>query len=134
MRLVLLLLGVYGVVVVLGFLAESVVRPHVLTGDSLRLRVGTWADVTLSLDSITRVSRRRGNADGLVAFTSNTLVLAMGNQTQLQLDLNGSRKFRLGQRSGFADSVRVSADDPAAAASAITAAVHAYRSRAQPSD
>lgn len=133
-RLVLLLLGVYGVVVVLGFSAGPIVRPHVLTEDSLRLRLGTWADVTLPLESITKVSRRRGNADGLVAFTGTTLVLAMGDQTQLQLDLDGSRKFRLGRHSGSADSIRVSADDPAAAASAITAAVAACRSRNLPGE
>lgn len=131
-RAVLLLLGVYGVVVMLGFVAGPIIRPHVLTEDSLRLRLGTWADVTLPLDCITKVSRRRGNADGLVAFTGTTLVLAVGNQTQLQLDLDESRPFRLGRRSGTATSIRLSVDDPAAASSVISAAVQACRSRAQP--
>ncbi len=122
-RLVLFLLGVYGVVVVLGFIAGPVVRPHVLTEDSLRLRVGTWADVTLPLDAITEVARRRGNADGLVTFVDSTLVLAVGNQTQLDLGLDRPQQVRAGRRSGTVHSVRVSADDAGAAAIAIRTAV-----------
>ena len=127
-RLVLLLLGVYGALIVLGFIAGPIVRPHVLTEDSLRLRASTWADVTLPLDMIIRTSQRRGGADGTFAFTGATLVLAVDNQTQLHLELDGSRTFRQGRQSGSADSVRFSADDPAAAANAITAAVRASRS------
>ena len=127
-RLVLLLIGVYGALIVLGFIAGPIVRPHVLTEDSLRLRASTWADVTLSLDTIARASQRRGGADGILTFTGTTLVLAVDNQTQLHLELDGSRTFRQGRRSGSADSVRFSTDYPADAASAITAAVRASQS------
>ena len=133
-RLVLLLLGVYGALIVLGFIAGPIVRPHVLTEDSLRLRASTWADVTLPLDTIARASQRRGGADGILAFTGTTLVLAVDDQTQLHLELDGSRTFRQGRRSGSADSVRFSADDPAAAANAITAAIRASRSSTQAGD
>lgn len=133
-RLALFLLGVYGVVVVLGLLAGPVVRPHVLTEDSLRLRVGTWADVTLPLDAITTVVRRRGNADGLVTFAGSTLVLAVGNQTQLDLDLDRPHQLHVGRRSGTVHCVRVSADDPGAAVTAITNAVLAREANTQPRD
>lgn len=133
-RLVLLLLGVYGALIVLGLIAGPIVRPHVLTKDSLRLRAGTRADITLPLHSITRTSQRRGDADGIFALAGTTLVLAADNRTQIQLELDGSRTFRQGRRSGSADSVRFSADDPAAAASAISAAVRASRSSTQAGD
>ena len=94
----------------------------------------TWADVALPLDTITRTSQRRGGADGVFAFTGTTLVLAVNNQTQLHLELDGSRTFQQGRRSGSADSVRFSADDPAVAAHAITAAIRASRSSTQAGD
>ena len=131
-RLVLLVLGVYGLLIVLAFIVDEAVRPHVLTNDALRLRVGTWADVTLPLDSVTGVRRHVRSADGLVAFTADSLALATGNQTQLEVDLDQARELRAGRRSGSARTVRFSADDPAAAAAAIAAAVRAHSTSAPP--
>lgn len=123
LRLALLVLGVYGLVVVLGALAEARVRPHVLTGEALRLRLAGWADLTLPLSGIAAATRPFGNADGMVAFTGDALVLATGGQTQVELGLRAPRELWVGRRRGSVTAVRFSVDDPAAAAAAIRAAL-----------
>lgn len=63
LRLVLLVLGVWAVVFVLGLLAAETVRPHVLGADALRLRVGTSYDARVPLASVASVAPRLRAAD-----------------------------------------------------------------------
>lgn len=52
LRLVLLVLGGYSLLAVLGLLAAEAVRPHVVTGRHLLLRSGLSAQVRVPLDAI----------------------------------------------------------------------------------
>lgn len=71
-RLVLDLLGVYALIVVLGWLAGRIVRPHLLVGGELVLRSGPAVCARVPLDAVTAVRRDRRlsptaaaiNADG----------------------------------------------------------------------
>ena len=119
----LLVLGVYGVVGVLAWIADLGVRPHVLTGEGLRLRAGSLAEVTLPLESIASAGSRLGAAEGTVALTDGVLTLAVGPQTTLEVRLREPRHVAVGRVAGTVSAVRVAADDPAVAAAAIRRAL-----------
>ncbi|MFI9290722.1 hypothetical protein [Streptomyces gardneri] len=117
---VVLVLDVYTVLFVLGLHAASVTRPHVLTGDALRLRQAAHVDVRVPLDLIASVRR-----ESLFSHekTDGELKLAVGSQTSLTIELTepvdaprllgAPRPVRV---------VRVHADDPKALADALTRA------------
>ncbi|MFE5715923.1 hypothetical protein ACFQ7J_34515 [Streptomyces sp. NPDC056501] len=117
---VVLVLDVYTVLFVLGLHAASVTRPHVLTGDVLRLRQAAHVDVSVPLDRIASVRR-----ESLFSHekTEGELNLAVGSQTSLTIELTepvdaprllgAPRPVRI---------VRVHADDPKALADALTRA------------
>ncbi|MFE1904105.1 hypothetical protein ACFW96_10570 [Streptomyces gardneri] len=117
---VVLVLDVYTVLFVLGLHAASVTRPHVLTGDALRLRQAAHVDVRVPLDLIASVRR-----ESLFSHekTDGELNLAVGSQTSLTIELTepvdaprllgAPRPVRV---------VRVHADDPKALADALTRA------------
>ncbi|MER7521272.1 hypothetical protein [Streptomyces sp. NPDC126499] len=81
---VMLVLDVYTVLFVLGLHAASVTRPHVLTGEALRVRQAAHVDVWIPLDRIAAVRRE-------TLFThekaEGELNLAVGSQTSLTLEL-----------------------------------------------
>lgn len=113
-------LDVYTVLFVLGLHAASVTRPHVLTGDVLRLRQAAHVDVRVPLGLIASVRR-----ESLFSHekTDGELNLAVGSQTSLTIELTepvdaprllgAPRPVRI---------VRVHADDPKALADALTRA------------
>ena len=117
---VVLVLDVYTVLFVLGLHAASVTRPHVLTGDVLRLRQAAHVDVPVPLGLIASVRREslfsHEKAEG-------ELNLAVGSQTSVTVELTepvdvprllgAPRPVRI---------VRVHADDPKALADALTRA------------
>ncbi|ALO07964.1 Integral membrane protein [Streptomyces venezuelae] len=117
---VVLVLDVYTVLFVLGLHGASVTRPHVLTGDALRLRQAAHVDVRVPLDLIASVRR-----ESLFSHekTDGELNLAVGSQTSLTIELTepvdaprllgAPRPVRV---------VRVHADDPKALADALTRA------------
>ena len=81
---VVLVLDVYTVLFVLGLHAASATRPHLLTGDALRVRQAAHVDVTIPLERIAAVRQEslfsHGKKDG-------ELNLAVGSQTSLTLEL-----------------------------------------------
>ncbi|WP_329623792.1 hypothetical protein OG357_28070 [Streptomyces sp. NBC_01255] len=117
---VVLVLDVYTVLFVLGLHAASVTRPHVLTGDVLRLRQAAHVDVPVPLGLIASVRR-----ESLFSHekTEGELNLAVGSQTSVTIELTepvdaprllgAPRPVRI---------VRVHADDPKALADALTRA------------
>lgn len=117
---VVLVLDVYTVLFVLGLHAASVTRPHVLTGDVLRLRQAAHVDVPVPLGLIASVRR-----ESLFSHekTDGELNLAVGSQTSVTIELTepvdaprllgAPRPVRI---------VRVHADDPKALADALTRA------------
>lgn len=93
-RLVLDLLGVYGLLMVLGWLAGRIVRPHLIVGDELVLRSGPHICARVPLSAVADVRRDRrvsptdagihaiGDADGAEALT-----LPGPDGTNLSIDL-----------------------------------------------
>ncbi|GGV14335.1 hypothetical protein GCM10010293_06520 [Streptomyces griseoflavus] len=107
---VVLFLDVYTVVFVVALHAASVVRPHVVDGEALRVRRGVHVDLRIPVERIGAVRRElrmtHEAADGV-------LDLAVGSQTNVAVELNeavthvnlfgGRREVRV---------VRFHADDP----------------------
>ncbi|MEU9999848.1 hypothetical protein [Streptomyces sp. NPDC050848] len=81
---IVLVLDVYTVLFVLGLHAASVVRPHLLTADALRLRQGAHVDVLVPLDRIASV---RHELVFTHEKTEGELNLAVGSQTSLTIEL-----------------------------------------------
>jgi hypothetical protein len=122
-RRVLLVLGVYGAVLVAAMLADLAVRPHVVSADAVRLRLGSWAEVVIPLDEVAAVSRRLATAERLVGVAGSELVLASGSSTDVELRLVRELELGVGRRRGVVRTVRFSADRPDAAVAAIAAAL-----------
>ncbi|SDC88170.1 hypothetical protein SAMN05660690_2752 [Geodermatophilus telluris] len=122
-RAVLLVLGVYTGLVVAGMAAGNVVRPHVLTGTALRLRSGTWADVSIPLDRVAHATvRRRVAPDRTVAVEDGVLAMGIGGGTTVDVTLTAPTELTVGRRRETVSALRFAADDPADAVAAIRAA------------
>ncbi|MEU3601924.1 hypothetical protein ABZ714_24890 [Streptomyces sp. NPDC006798] len=122
-HLVLLVLGVYGTVFMVGMQAACAVRPHVAGADgSLRLRYGALFDLRIPAGDIVRVRiDRRFPPGGLItAHDDGSVDLAVGGQTNVAVDLVSPVTYTrpLG-RAGTARTVRFHADDPQALVAAL---------------
>lgn len=122
LRTTILVIDGYSVLLVLAVIAACVTRPHVVTGDQVRLRYGVFFDLTIPRGLITGVRGVRGSDEkGLVRVEGDGLSIAVAAQTNLVLEL--SEKITavrpLGGRAGIR-SVRFFADDPGAAMRALT--------------
>jgi hypothetical protein len=60
-RLVVLVISVWGLLWMVGFLASMKVFPHLLDGDGLRIRYGTSVDVAIRWSAVASVTARRGS-------------------------------------------------------------------------
>ncbi|MEV5434494.1 hypothetical protein AB0K80_00435 [Streptomyces sp. NPDC052682] len=113
-----LLLDVYGVVLVAGLHAASVVRPHVLYGDALRVRRAVHLDVRVPLERIASVRQElrttQERADG-------ELDVPVGSQTSVTLELSEpvTHVSFFGRRREVRV-VRFHADDPAGLVRALS--------------
>ncbi|MFJ6566794.1 hypothetical protein ACIQNU_05195 [Streptomyces sp. NPDC091292] len=119
-HLVVLVLDVYTVVMIVGLHAASVVRPHVLGPDSLRVRKGAYLDLRIPLSNITAIRRElrtsHEKADG-------ELDLDIGAMTSVTLELGAPvERLTLFGRRQQVTLVRLHAEEP-------DALVRALRSR-----
>jgi len=103
----------------LALLADTAVRPHVLTPEALRLRAGSGVDVTVPLDAVTGAGLHRADAARRVALDGAVLVLGSGGQTQVELQLSRPLPVQAGRVGGTVRAVRFSVDDPAGAVAAV---------------
>lgn len=92
-RLVLDLLGAYGLVMVLGWLAGRIVRPHLLTAGELVLRSGPHTCARVPIDAVAAVRRDRRLAPTSAEIATETdeaaaLVLPGPDGTELSIELN----------------------------------------------
>ncbi len=107
---VVLFLDVYTVVFVVALHAASVVRPHVVDGDALRVRRAVHVDLRIPVERIGAVRRElrmtHETADGV-------LDLAVGAQTNVTVELTGpvTHVTLFGGRRDVSV-VRLHADDP----------------------
>ncbi|MFF9677325.1 hypothetical protein ACF1GS_37495 [Streptomyces eurythermus] len=116
---VLLAVDVYTVLFVIGLHAAGVVRPHVLTGDALRVRHGAHADLRIPLASIAAVRRETRTTH---KPEPDALDLIVGSQTTVTLELAEPvvHTSLLGRRRPVRV-IRLYADDPGALVQALTA-------------
>ncbi|MGY6018728.1 hypothetical protein [Streptomyces spinosirectus] len=117
---IVLVLDVYTVLFVLGLHAASVVRPHVLGPDTLRIRRGVHVDLRVPVHHITAVRRElRITPDG--ERPDGELDLPVGSQTTITLELAEpvAHFTFLGRRRDIR-LVRFHADDAPALVQAIT--------------
>ncbi|MFE2289649.1 hypothetical protein [Streptomyces sp. NPDC059452] len=121
---ILLVVGVYGVLLVLALHAACVTRPHVVEADgSLRLRYGALFDLRVPASGIAsaRVERRYPDGSLVRVDEDGTLDLVVGSRTTVTVELTEPVEFvrPLGRR-GTARTLRFHADGPRAAVAALT--------------
>ena len=115
-RLVLLVLGAYALLFVLGMTAANTVRPHVLTADQLRLRSGSWADVRVPVHRVaTALAQTRHAPSSVVSVTGDELVMGVAGTTNVEVRLVGPTPISTGRGSRDVSTVRFAVDDPRAA-------------------
>lgn len=119
LRILLLILGGYGLLVMIGFVAISRTRPHVLTRDRVRLRCGLSADITLGSADFASVTSIRSSCSYRPTITDGVLVMGAGNQTQLEITLCLPRIMSVDRAAGTVERIRISADHPTAAVQAL---------------
>lgn len=135
-HLVLLLLGLWGVFLVLGIHAACVTRPHVLRADgSLRVRYGALVDIHVPAERIVSLRLERRHPEGSLLSVNESgegngqpvVDLVVGGQTSVTALLDRPVTFArpLG-RIVQARTIRFSADDPSPLR-------HAAGSRTEPS-
>lgn len=120
-RLVLLVLGAWTLLLVLGITAANIVRPHVVTAGRLRLRSGTFADVQIPLDRVATATVRRRDAPSSKALLldAGVLVIGVSGTTDADVDLIEPPVVQTSRGACTAHAARFAADDPAAAVRAL---------------
>ncbi|MCX5390362.1 hypothetical protein [Streptomyces sp. NBC_00094] len=127
---VVLVLDVYTVLFVLGLHAASVTRPHVLTGDVLRLRQAAHVDVPVPLGLIAAV---RHESLFTHEKTEGELNLDVGSQTSVTIELTEPVDApRLLGAPRPVRTLRVHADDPRALVRELGAALTRVRTAPSP--
>ncbi|MFI9046209.1 hypothetical protein [Streptomyces sp. NPDC053427] len=120
---VMLAVDVYTVLMMLGFQATAVTRPHVLGADALLVRAGARMEIRVPLEAIVSVRHELRSAhDGKGG--DGTVAMAVGGQTSVTLEL-AEPVVAVGL-SGRRDTVRTvhfHADDARGAVAAVRAAV-----------
>ncbi len=119
-----LILGIWGVTWMFGFLCAYLMKPHTVGPDGIRVRQGLEVDLEFSWDDIASVARNRRvdepksprfeEADG-----SRTLVYRMQDETDIEIELERPTTVRLpggGAKGGdqTITGVRIWVDDPTA--------------------
>lgn len=122
-RIVVLIVGIWGLTWMIGLLCAYVMRPHVVGLNGLHIREGLEIDIFLGWDDIASVARiRRVDPPKTPRFTSPggrpELSLRMQDETNIEIQLERPTTVRLPGRApkGGAKDVeviRIWADDPA---------------------
>lgn len=120
-RAVLLVVGVYGLVWMVGLLAGLKVHPHVVDAEGLRVRYGATVEFLVPWQEIAGVRLRRRSTEGVRSIQAvgeggdRALSVAISNQTTVDVVL--SRPLPLLAARGDAEpvsAVYLHADDPSA--------------------
>ncbi|ARF55056.1 hypothetical protein [Streptomyces gilvosporeus] len=122
-RWVLLVVDVYTVLMMLGFQASAVTRPHVLGAEGLLLRDGARREIRLPLQRIASVGHDLRFSE---KREEGVLHMAVGGQTSVTVELaEPVVAVRLLGRQEVVRTVRFHADDARGAVAAVRAAVTA---------
>jgi hypothetical protein len=121
LRVAVLVIDVSGVVLGLGFAAACVTRPHVVTPDELRIRLGAYFDLRVPRDQISSVRLSRAyNENRTIDLADGRLGVAVSAQTNVVVELTGPITVRrpLGGL-GRASTIRFFADAPGPVVTAL---------------
>ncbi|MFC4118397.1 hypothetical protein [Nonomuraea zeae] len=122
-RYAVLIADVYGLLFGVMLAAACVTRPHVVTGDELRIRYGVYFDLRIRRDRIASV-RGSGGYDGsrMVSVEDGRLSVAVASRTNVTVELTEPITFvrPLGGRAE-ASTVRFFADQPETVVAALRA-------------
>ena len=131
---VLLVLGVWGVLVVLGVPASLAVHPHVVGPAGLRVRHGARLAVDVPWEAVAAVRRTRRSRDGrTVQVDGGTLHVVVANQTTVEVDLARPVPVTLPDgRAVRVSGLRFHADDAAGLVAAVRARLITSRPRPEP--
>jgi hypothetical protein len=115
-RLVVLVVSVWGVLWMVGLLASMRVFPHLIDDHGLRVRYGTNADIRVPWDAIESVTaRRRNRADGKhVVVEGSVLTVAVLKMTKVDVVLRRPTAVSLPGGSEEVTEVRLYVDEPRA--------------------
>ncbi|WP_219416802.1 hypothetical protein [Pseudonocardia nigra] len=127
LRPVLLVIGVWGTLEVLGMLAAITIHPHVVGAAGLRIRNGVSLDVHIPWDAVAGVRRVRRTRDGRgVQLDGSTLHVVVADQTTVEVTLARPLPVTLPRnRTAEITEVRLHADDAAGFVAAARARVAA---------
>ena len=125
-RLIADILGVYGLIWMIGLMASLKVNPHVVTGESIRIRNGLSLDLTLHRADVAGARARNRTLEpgkGIRIETEGDrriLYLAVAHNTSVDLVLRYPMAVELPKGlSEPVDEIRIYADDPKAMAARI---------------
>ena len=116
-RIPLLILSVWGLIYMLGFLFGMLTRPHAIGPAGIRVRYGPEIDIPLLWDDIESVTRRKHtlqNKQPKVSVDEDgeaTLHLRMQNETNIEVELRAPIVVRLPQGPETVSKVTLYADD-----------------------
>lgn len=126
LRITMLVLGAWGLAYMFGLLFGMITRPHVVTTGNLRANQGPEVSLSIPWESVHSVTRKRivNSRDKAPKVTRgpegrDTVNLWVSNETNIVIDLEESREFRLPGRTVWAQQVRIYADDPSSFMSAV---------------
>lgn len=125
LRIVMLVLDLYGVLFCLMVMAACVTHPHVVTERELRIRYGVYFDLRIPRDSIVAVRQVRNLGEsGTVSVRDGRLAVVVDSQTNVVVELAEPvvAVRPLGAEAEVTE-VRFFASDPASAVAALRDAV-----------
>jgi hypothetical protein len=122
-RIVLLVLGIWGVIWMFGMLAAVTVRPHVVGPDALLVRNSLSVDILVPRDAVAGVRQVRERREGRsVQVDENTLYVLVMNESTVEVTLNRPVSVRLSEtRRPEVTAVRFHADDAGGLVAALRA-------------
>lgn len=122
-RIVLLVLGIWGVIWMFGMLGAVTVRPHVVGPDALLVRNSLSVDVLIPLDAVAGARQVRERREGRsVQVDENTLHVLVMNESTVEVTLNRPVSVRLSEtRRPEVTAVRFHADDARGLVAALRA-------------
>jgi Bacterial PH domain len=113
-RLALLIVSVWGVLWMVGYLAGVRVFPHLLDDQGIRIRYGTSADIRIPWEAVAGVSAQRRNLEHgrHVSVTGGVVSVAVTKMTKVDVALHGPTMLELPDGPEEVAEVRLYVDEP----------------------
>ena len=117
-RIPLLIISIWGLVWMLGFLFGMLVRPHSVGPDGIRVRYGSEVDIPVDWNDVYSVTRRKQavqDKQPKVTVDDNgvaTLHMRIQNETNIEVQLERPVAMKLPHGTETVSTVKLYADDP----------------------